>query len=48
MNLQEPLILMYEKNEPPRRFIEGCLTKQTANTINRSVDIPQCFLSLLN
>ena len=48
MNLQDPLILMYEKNEPPRRFIEGRLTKQIANTIIRAVDIPQCFMSILN
>ena len=39
MNLQDPLIL-YEKNEPLRRFVEGCLTN-SYSTINRADDIPQ-------
>ena len=40
-------IIAKENNMKPRRFVEACFTKFTSNNINRSIDIPNCYNTIL-
>ena len=40
-------IIGQENDMKPRRFVEACFTKFTSNNINRSIDIPNCYNTIL-
>jgi len=40
-------IIASEEQEKPRRFIEATYTKLQQGTINKSIDIPKCYMNIL-
>ena len=48
INFENTKILIKSSREKSRKFLESCFSKLNANSYNRSVDIPDVYLPLLN